>query len=73
MTPGFSSFKKYDRPKLIITGGQDSFIQVEEVKRLTEQLKEPRKLEIVSDTDHFWWDREKIAARRAAEFMMQNL
>lgn len=73
LTPGFSSFKNYNKPKLIITGGQDSFIRIDEVKRLTEQLKKPRRLEIVSDTDHFWWNRERIAAQKAADFMMENL
>lgn len=72
-TPGFAAFMKYDKPKLIITGGQDSFIQVEEVKRLTEQLKKPRRLEIVSDTDHFWWGRANIAARLVVEFMLKHL
>ncbi len=70
---GFSSFKKDERPKLIVAGGQDSFIRVEEVKRYTEQLKEPKRLEIISDTDHFWWDREKIAAQKVADFMVENL
>ena len=72
-TPGFAAFKKYEKPKLIISGGRDSFIHVDEVKRYTEQLKKPKRLEIISDTDHFWWDRADIAARKTAEFMAENL
>lgn len=72
-TPGFSSFKKYEKPKLIVSGGRDSFIPVEEVKKYTEQLKRPKRLEIISDTDHFWWDRAEIAARNVADFMAENL
>lgn len=73
LTAGFSSFKKYEKPKLIISGGQDSFIHVDEVKQYTEQLRQPKRLEIISDTDHFWWGRAEIAARNVADFMVENL
>lgn len=69
----FTSFQKFDKPKLIITGGRDSFFRVDEVKGMTEKLNNPKRLEIVSDTDHFWWNREQIAARKVTDFMLENL
>ena len=58
---------------MVVTIGQDSFFKIDEIKRYTELLKEPKRLEIVSDTDHFWWNREKLASHKVASFMAENL
>jgi alpha/beta superfamily hydrolase len=62
----------FDRPVLLLSGEADSFSPVPELKSLGRRL--PRaSVAIGSGTDHFFWRREREAARIVADFAEASL
>ena len=49
-----SFLKTCSKPKLFMKGGQDQFGSQENVRKLIEELPEPKQLVIVDGTDHFF-------------------
>jgi len=49
----FSFFLEVRKPKLVVQGTQDQFGSREKVEKLFQSLKEPKRLRLVEDADHF--------------------
>jgi alpha/beta superfamily hydrolase len=68
----FSSLKECAKPKLLISGRDDDFIDCKQFAGFCESLPEP-KCCIVADTDHFWWGQEQFLADKVVEFFKERL
>jgi alpha/beta superfamily hydrolase len=62
----------FDRPVLLLAGEADPFCPVPDLKGLGHRLPRAR-VEIVPGTDHFFWKREREAARIVADFAEESL
>ncbi len=49
-----SFLKKCGKPKLIVQGGQDQYGSAEKIRKLLEEMAEPKRLVIVEGADHFF-------------------
>lgn len=71
--PGLEPLLHFPRPKLIISGGQDLFINHQELERQVKRLPPPAEFAIIPGADHFWWGYEKEAEARVGSFFAQHL
>jgi len=53
-----SEIKEISSPVLIIHGNLDYLIPVYQSKKLFDLIKEPKKLEIIHNANHAWWNKE---------------
>jgi dienelactone hydrolase len=58
----------FARPKLLVSGGRDSFISEEAFHGFCQSLPAPKECEVVPEADHFWWGSEEQLAQRVASF-----
>jgi uncharacterized protein len=69
--PDRETMAAFDRPVLFVSGEADQFSPVPELRRLARRL--PRgEVEILPDTDHFLWKREREAAELIGDFFERN-
>lgn len=59
----------YTRPKLLLTGEQDSYSTVALLRELYERIPEPKALGVLPRADHFFHGREQEVGDRIAEFL----
>jgi hypothetical protein len=59
----------YTRPKLFITGENDSVCPPDVLRRFVEGLPPPKEVRILRGTDHFLIGREKEVAEAVADFI----
>jgi alpha/beta superfamily hydrolase len=64
----WEKLRNYLKPKLILAGGEDQFIPVNEVQHLVAELSEPKEYEIIPKADHFWWGYDIEVAKKVANF-----
>jgi pimeloyl-ACP methyl ester carboxylesterase len=66
--PDREALAGFDRPVLFVSGEADQFSPVPDLTRLARRL--PRgEVEIIADTDHFFWKREREAAQLIGDFV----
>jgi alpha/beta superfamily hydrolase len=70
--PGRERLGHFDRRVLLLAGEADPFCPVPDLKGLGRRLPRGR-VEIVPGTDHFFWKREREAARIVADFAEGSL
>ena len=59
--PDREQLAAFDRPVLFVAGQADQFCPLPELRRLVRRIPDAR-LEVVADTDHFFWRREREVA-----------
>jgi alpha/beta superfamily hydrolase len=70
--PDRETLAAFDRPVLFLSGEADQFSPVPDLRRLARRL--PRgEVEILPDTDHFLWKREREAAGLIGDFFERSL
>ncbi len=65
----FSYLSSCPKPKFLIAGDRDSFCQVDEFKALFSSLQDPKRIEIFSGVDHFYWGFDDAVGKMAAGFL----
>jgi alpha/beta superfamily hydrolase len=68
-----SPIERYSKPKLLLWGDRDLALPAAELDSFTDKLPEPKRYEVVSGSDHFWWGHEDIVASRVATFFTDTL
>ena len=61
------------RPKLFLSGEQDSFIAIDQVRALLKKIAQPVELVVLSGADHFMSGFEGEIARAVGQFFAKNL
>jgi len=70
--PDREALAAFERPVLFVSGEADQFSPVPDLQRLARRL--PRgAVEVVPDTDHFFWKREREVARLIGDFVERSL
>jgi len=63
----------YLGPKLFLSGTEDGYVKIENLKKLVNGLPEPKELVVCPGVDHFWWGQEEMIATKTGEFFGCNL
>ena len=66
-------FDHYGKPKLLVCGAQDGFINVKTLEQLFQKIPEPKELVIYPGVDHFWGEEEGPMAEKVGEFFGRYL
>lgn len=70
--PDRKTLAGFDRPVLFLSGEADQFSPVPDLRRLARRL--PRsEVEVIPDTDHFFWKREREAAQLIGDFVERTM
>ena len=69
---GWQQLEKYPRPKLVIVGGNDSVIRLEQFQQLAMAANNPAEYQTIAGADHFWGGHETELARRVADFFITS-
>lgn len=69
----FDLLNCYVKPKLFLSGTEDGYVNIENLKKLVNGLPEPKELVICPGVDHFWWGQEEVIATKTGEFFGCNL
>jgi hypothetical protein len=70
--PDREALARFDRAVLFLSGEADQFSPVPDLRRLARRL--PRgEVEVIPDTDHFFWKREREAAKLIGEFVERTM
>ena len=67
---GWQQLEKYPQPKLVIVGGNDSVIRLEQFQQLTKAAHNPAEYQTVAGADHFWGGHEAALAQKVADFFV---
>jgi uncharacterized protein len=70
--PDRTRLKAFDRPVLLVAGQADQFCPAPELRSLARKLPHAT-VQVVNDADHFFWRREREAARIVGDFAEQTL
>ncbi|UCB42499.1 MAG: AAA family ATPase [Dehalococcoidales bacterium] len=65
---GWQQLEKYPHSKLVIVGGNDSVIRLEQFQQLAAAAGNPEEYQTVAGADHFWWGLETELAQKVADF-----
>lgn len=63
-----SLLDRYTRPKLLVCGSEDEWIDIRKLETQVERLPEPKELVVYSGVDHFWAGMEEPMAEKVAQF-----
>ena len=69
----FDSLKGCHKPKLLVSGSQDTFTYASEFLGFCQGLPDPKKYDIIDGADHFWWGYESALASRVTAFFTKVL
>ncbi len=69
----FSLLKECLKPKMMISGSEDPYVNAEDLRAICRALSDPVECEIMEDADHFWWGSEKELAKKVAGFFKRWL
>lgn len=69
----FEGLLEWERPKLVLVGGMDGFIDHLDLEVFVNSLAEPVQCDIVEGADHFWWGFERQVGARVAAFFLETL
>jgi alpha/beta superfamily hydrolase len=78
VSPPFSMFdfdflKSCPKPKLLISGGKDDLISINQFLEFCQNLPEPKECESIEAADHFWWGYESPLAAKVTAFFTKVL
>jgi alpha/beta superfamily hydrolase len=69
----FDFLKSCLKPKLLISGGKDDLIPIDQFLEFCQNLPEPKECESIEGTDHFWWGYESHLAAKVTAFFTKVL
>jgi alpha/beta superfamily hydrolase len=69
----FYFLKSCLKPKLLISGGKDDLIPIDQFLEFCQNLPEPKECESIVGTDHFWWGYESHLAAKVTAFFTKVL
>ena len=69
---GWLQLEKYPRPKLVIVGGNDSVIRLEQFQQLATAARHPEEYQTIAGADHFWGGYEAELSERVADFFITS-
>jgi alpha/beta superfamily hydrolase len=64
---------QYDRPKLLVCGAQDEFVDSKALEKLLQRMPEPKELALYPGVDHFWMGEEETMRERVGGFFAKYL
>jgi len=64
---------RYDRPKLLVCGAQDEFVDSKALEKLLQKMPEPKELALYPGVDHFWMGEEGAMGERVGQFFAKYL
>jgi alpha/beta superfamily hydrolase len=64
---------RYARPKLLVCGTRDEFINSQALEKIMENMPDPKELALYPGVDHFWAGAEGEMAERVAQFFGKYL
>ena len=69
----FEGLLEWERPKLVLVGSMDGFIDHLDLEVFVNSLAEPVRCDIVESADHFWWGFERQIGGKVAAFFLETL
>jgi alpha/beta superfamily hydrolase len=57
------------KPKLLLVGKEDSFCSGQGLNILCDNLREPKNIRLIPETDHFFWGKESVLAQEVVSFL----
>ena len=64
---------QYTRPKLLVCGAQDEFVNCQALEKVGQEMPEPKEIALYPGVDHFWSGAEDAMAERVAQFFRKYL
>jgi len=64
---------QYPRPKLLVCGTQDEFINYKALEKMVQKMPDPKELSLHPGVDHFWMGEEGAMGERVAQFFAKYL
>jgi uncharacterized protein len=64
---------RYDRPKLLVCGTQDEFVDAQSLEKVVRKMPEPKELALYPGVDHFWMGEEEAMGTMVGEFFAKHL
>jgi len=64
---------QYTRPKLLVCGTQDEFINYKTLEKMVQKMPDPKELSLHPGVDHFWMGEEGAMGERVAQFFAKYL
>ena len=64
---------QYDRPKLLVCGSQDEFVDAKALEKLLQKMPEPKELALYPGGDHFWMGKEEAMGEKVGQFFVKFL
>ena len=64
---------QYARPKLLVCGIQDEFVNYRALEKIVENIPDPKELALYPGVDHFWMGGEEPMGERVARFFAKYL
>jgi alpha/beta superfamily hydrolase len=64
---------RYARPKLLVCGTQDEFVDSKALEKIVEKMPDPKELALYPGVDHFWMGEEGAMGERVAQFFAKYL
>jgi len=66
-------FHQYARPKLLVCGTRDEFIDSQALEKTVQKMPDPKELSLHPGVDHFWMGEEEAMGERVAQFFAKYL
>jgi alpha/beta superfamily hydrolase len=63
----------YGRPKLLVCGDRDEFVDAAALEGFVRKMPEPKELTLYPGVDHFWMGEERSMGERVGEFFARYL
>ena len=64
---------QYDRPKLLVCGTQDEFVDAKALEKIFRRMPEPKELALYPGVDHFWMGEEEAMGEKVGQFFVKFL
>jgi hypothetical protein len=64
---------RYDRPKLLVCGTQDEFVDSKALEEIVRKMPEPKELALYPGVDHFWMGEEEAMGEKVGRFFEKYL
>lgn len=64
---------RYARPKLLVCGTRDEFVDSKALEKIVEKMPDPKDLSLHPGVDHFWMGEEGAMGERIAQFFAKYL